>query len=107
MISGLSATERRFLHDEVIQPLQRAGYRVWCFGSRARGDERRFSDVDLLVSGDGNPRRLVGAIEERLVDSNFPYKVDIVIESDLAEAYRDRVLRERTPLDVRGLSERC
>lgn len=94
----LTDDERSFLEDTVAKPLARAGYRVWCFGSRARGEGARYADVDLLVEGPDKPRALIGEINERLIQSNFPYKVDLVLEQDLAESYRDSVMAERVPL---------
>jgi predicted nucleotidyltransferase len=94
----LTEEERSFLEEIVAKPLARAGYRVWCFGSRARGEGARYADVDLLVEGPDKPRALIGEINERLVESNFPYKVDLVLEQDLAEGYRENVMAERVPL---------
>jgi len=94
----LTEEERSFLEEIVAKPLARAGYRVWCFGSRARGEGARYADVDLLVEGPDKPRALIGEINERLVESNFPYKVDLVLEQDLAESYRENVMAERVPL---------
>lgn len=94
----LTEEERQFLTRTVAEPLAEAGYRVWCFGSRARGEGARYADVDLLVEGPDKPRALISEINERLVESNFPYKVDLVLEADLAESYRASVLAERVPL---------
>ncbi|KGE03042.1 hypothetical protein HRUBRA_02372 [Pseudohaliea rubra DSM 19751] len=52
----------------------------------------------MLIEGSGKPRQLVGEINEKLTESNFPYKVDLVLEADLAESYRDGVMREKIPL---------
>jgi predicted nucleotidyltransferase len=107
MIAGLDAAEHAFIERQVVAPLRAAGHRVWCFGSRARGDASGFSDVDLLVSpatsgsaaGARTARALIGAIREQLEESRFPYKVDLVYEPDLAEAYREAVTRERIALN--------
>ncbi|WP_035518267.1 nucleotidyltransferase family protein [Pseudohaliea rubra] len=98
MTLRLSEAELAFLDANVVQPLHQAGYRVSCFGSRARGGGAPYADVDLLIEGSGKPRQLVGEINEKLTESNFPYKVDLVLEADLAESYRDGVMREKIPL---------
>jgi uncharacterized protein len=74
------------------------GATVYCFGSRARGNARAFSDVDLMVVSDKNQARLLARIRETLEDSNFPYVVDIVQERDCAESYRANYLAERVLL---------
>lgn len=94
----LTSAELEFLNTSVVAPLSELGYRVWCFGSRARGEGAQYADVDLLIEGPGRPRALISEINERLVESSFPYKVDLVLESDLAESYREGVLAERVLL---------
>jgi predicted nucleotidyltransferase len=53
--------------------------RVWVFGSRVRGDARRYSDLDLALESNSplNPDLLV-ALKEELSESDLTIKVDIV-----------------------------
>ncbi len=99
MTINLTKEELAFLRQVVVRPLSAAGYRTWCFGSRARGDNARYADVDLLIEGPGKPRALISAISEQLIDSNFPYKVDLVLASDLAESYQSSVMDDRCLLE--------
>lgn len=69
---------------------------LWIFGSRATGRQRRYSDVDLLLSAEPHLtqvqlRRMCDALE----DSDLPYRVDLVNEPELAPAYRPGVMAER------------
>ncbi len=72
--------------------------RVFLFGSRARGDHRPASDIDLaLLPQDPLPRGLVAEIREALEESPVPFFVDLVDLVDLSEASPglcERVLRE-------------
>mgnify|MGYP000459166604 CR=1 FL=1 len=95
----LSNEELEFIRQKVVRPLNTAGYQVWCFGSRARGEGSRYADVDLLIEGPGQPRALLSDINEQLIDSNFPYKVDLVLASDLAKSYWDGVMADRILLN--------
>ena len=92
---GLSDSQCAFIIEHVVEPLERLGARVWCFGSRARGDYRPSSDLDLLVESSEDLRAKLFEISEGLVESNFPYKVDLVEEKNLAKSYRAQVERER------------
>ena len=94
---GLSSSEYEFLMKEVVAPLAVQGAKVYCFGSRARGDHQRFSDVDLMVDPQGADIRL-GNIQERLVQSNFPYKVDLVLLPDFATAYLESYEQDKVEL---------
>ncbi len=98
MTLRLSREELEFLRETVVRPLSAEGYRVWCFGSRARGDGARYADVDLLIEGPGKSRSLISDINETLINSNFPYKVDLVLESDLADSYRASVMADRVEI---------
>jgi len=53
--------------------------KVILFGSRARGDHRTNSDIDLALAGDGIPPRL----NTRLREAAGLYSLDIVHLSDL------------------------
>ena len=52
--------------------------KVYLFGSRERGDNTPFSDVDIgfLASRDISDKLTI--LKEILEESNFPYKVDLV-----------------------------
>ncbi len=62
--------------------------------SRARGDNQKFSDLDVLVEGNVDPK-VLSKIREDLDDSSLPIKVDIVLDSTLAESYRKGVEQDR------------
>ena len=62
---------------------------VKLFGSRARGDYRETSDVDLAI---GCERDLRGVLKGAFEQSRLPYTFDIVLYDDLAHGkLRDRI----------------
>ena len=76
-----------------------AGARVFVFGSRATGGSRPFSDLDLLF--EGGPALTLqerAAMRDAFEASDLPFRVDIVTADDLAEGFRQHVLRERVPI---------
>lgn len=87
---GLSDSEFLFLEEHLIAPLKKNGARVFLFGSRATGKYKKFSDIDILYKcstaaiTNSEIYRLLSFLEE----SNFPYKIDLVSDSDLAASYR-------------------
>jgi predicted nucleotidyltransferase len=87
-----------FLVDTLlVKPLLQRGCRVYVFGSRARGDHQRFSDLDVLIEGTVTAEML-RSIKDALEESNLPIKVDLVRAGDLADSYRTSVERDRTEL---------
>lgn len=95
---GLSNQQYSYLQDTVVTPLKSEGATVWIFGSRARGDHEKYSDVDIMVRCEGDISADVSNIQELLDDGNFPYKVDIVLSSNFAESYRESFDRDKVQI---------
>jgi predicted nucleotidyltransferase len=85
--------------EEIRRTAQKHGARdVRVFGSRARGEARPDSDIDLLVdtgpeTSSWFPAGLVLDLEEIL-----GCKVEVVTEKGLSPYLKERVLREARPL---------
>lgn len=92
---GLTPAEYEHIRSSVVLPLQALGAQVYCYGSRARGDHRQYSDLDLMVEADRDLAATVSEIQEQLSRSNFPYKVDLVQLRHFAEAYKAGYLTDR------------
>ena len=93
---GLSEEEYKLLDIKCIHPLKALGAKVWIFGSRARGDYKEASDIDVLYeAGPTMGWATLGKIESALDESRLPYKVDLVDFKNLAESYKEGVLIER------------
>lgn len=89
--SGDLETVRRI----VTTALRGQPARVFLFGSRARGDQRRTSDFDVAVlAAHPLPRGLLGRIREELEESRVPVPVDLVDLAEASAALREQVLRE-------------
>ncbi len=52
--------------------------RIYFFGSRARGDSSRFSDIDIGFLSDRDISKDLTILRELVEESNIPYKIDIV-----------------------------
>ena len=72
---------------------------AYVFGSRAHGGARRFSDLDLALSGGGSlDPALIGMLKEALSESDLPYRVDILDLALVDPAFAGRVMRDAIPL---------
>lgn len=95
---GISGSDWALIERFLIEPLKKEGYRLYIFGSRARGDHKKFSDLDILVD-DSNvkkplPSHALNSIIESLEDSNLAFRVDLVLINDLALSYDANVKRD-------------
>ncbi len=56
------------------------------YGSRAKGNFKPGSDIDLTLTGSGLDERIRGRIDEELDDLLLPYEFDLSIFSGLTHA---------------------
>jgi uncharacterized protein len=95
---GLTDQQLSLLSDLVISPLKAHGATVWIFGSRARGDHKPFSDIDIMFkpqTGKELPSGFLSRLREDLEESRLPFKVDLVDLNEMAESYKDGALGDR------------
>jgi len=73
---------------------------VGVFGSYARGEQRRDSDVDILIELERPPRiSLIGLVElEYYLSDVLGLKVDLAIKKNLRKRMGERILSEVVPL---------
>ncbi len=68
--------------------------KVYLFGSRARKDNRAFSDVDLAFESQEDISKDLAYISELLEESWLPYRVDLVELSKVNKEFRKKILKE-------------
>jgi uncharacterized protein len=84
---------------EILRIASKYGaHQVRVFGSVARGDSSRGSDLDLLVRFDSGVTLLKLAALIRELESLLESKVDVVSDKGLRPRVRERVLAEAKPL---------
>lgn len=69
------------LKDLVASAVKGTNTKVYLFGSWARRQERRSSDIDLAIKHDG--KLSLSELRTIIAESNVPYNVDVV-DLDLA-----------------------
>jgi predicted nucleotidyltransferase len=79
---------------------ERYGVRaLWLFGSYVRGEQRRRSDLDVLVEFDDRPLSLLKFIElEHNLSDLVGIKVDLVEKGALKPTIGRRILKEVIPV---------
>ena len=77
------------------------GAKVWAFGSRARGDNREASDLDLAVDlGRALTLSELAALSAAFEESALPYKVDLVDMRQISAAFREIVVASRKDISL-------
>ena len=82
------------LKNLVLSSLSGEKVKVILFGSRARGDSQKTSDVDIGVMpyGKFDEKRMV-LLKEKIEDLNIPYKVEIVDFSHVSGNFKKEALK--------------
>jgi len=74
------------------------GVRVHVFGSRAGGWVKPWSDLDLLLEGEGPvPWSAMAALAEAFDDSRLPWKVDLVDRATVSPEFGRIVDAQKVP----------
>jgi uncharacterized protein len=81
--------------------------RVVLYGSRAKGNYKNGSDIDLAIDGSSLDFRSVAALETRLDDLLLPWKIDLALIRDIDNpALLDHIERVGKPLFARSTISR-
>lgn len=76
---------------------------VWAFGSRARGQAKPYSDLDLaLISDQPMPSAQLAALAEAFSESDLPWKVDVVDWARTEPGFRAVIARDKVVLAQAG-----
>lgn len=97
-MSNLSPIYQKSIQDLkslIFETLKEENFIVILFGSRARGDFNRVSDIDIGILPEENfERRKLILLKDRIENLNIPYTVDIVDLSRVSEDFKEKALRE-------------
>lgn len=100
-ISLLNPQDRSAIERIVGPLLALGGARLKLFGSRARGDERRVSDIDLaLIAPQPIALADLALLREALDESHIPFRVDVVDYASAPTKLRVAIDREGIPWPV-------
>ncbi len=96
MVSQQIKTQIRVILDRFLPA---KSYQAFIFGSRARGDNSRWSDIDLgLIAQKQLPGHLREKIREALENSRIPFKVDLVDFHQVSADFKKVALKKIIPL---------
>ena len=66
------------LRNFLIEYFKDKDVNIYLFGSRARGEERKYSDIDIAIDSKEDLKYDLVKLKEIIEESNLIYKVDLV-----------------------------
>jgi predicted nucleotidyltransferase len=85
----------RVVRQLITDKLRDIPSRVYLMGSCARGDNSRYSDIDIAIETlQSAPKTLISDIRDLLEQSDVPFLVDIFDFSQLEERYQKEIKKE-------------
>ncbi len=90
--------ENRHL-EIILNILKSYSFDFYIFGSRAKGDHKPQSDVDICVKGNISLRQK-GEIMEAFDESKLPFLVDLVIWDRCEKSFKDLIAVDMKPLQL-------
>lgn len=79
----------------VLEQSQNCSLKIILYGSRAKGNARRYSDIDIaILPKTPLPASFITHLKTKIEESTIPYSVDVVDLSQTDEVFRNKVLRE-------------
>jgi len=83
------------LKEVIIDFLKSEDVKIILFGSRARKDNYRGSDIDIGIIPYGKiDERRITLLKEKVENLNIPYKVEIINFQDVSENLKDLALKD-------------
>lgn len=66
-------------------------YKLYLFGSRAKGRARKYSDIDLAVDSAELTDKIKSDLEIYFTDSTIPYEIDIVDLNNINDNFKNLI----------------
>lgn len=86
------------IKETIFKHFSPAEYEVFLFGSRAKGNNRKWSDYDIGILGKTKtkiPYGILTKVESELEESDIPYKVDIVDFTQISDRFKSVALKNK------------
>ena len=79
--------------EMILAEVMPEGSEVYLFGSRATGEAKAFSDVDLAVDNNGQamPEEVMTTLRIKFEFSDLPFEVDVVDLNVISEEFREAI----------------
>ncbi|HBR70220.1 TPA: nucleotidyltransferase domain-containing protein [Candidatus Dependentiae bacterium] len=82
---------------DILRTILKDYDQVYVFGSRAKGTQRPFSDLDICLKSDISDYEYE-LLKEKFEESDLPFTVDIIQYNKIDNSFKKRIDQELIPL---------
>ena len=75
---------------------------MWAYGSRVRGNPRRYSDLALVAFTDSAQSARADDLREAFEESDLPIRVDLFLWDEIPDSFHRQIEREYAVLQRAG-----
>ncbi|OUR82906.1 hypothetical protein A9Q82_05455 [Cycloclasticus sp. 46_120_T64] len=89
-------------HQSIVENVikkQLTTQKVFVFGSRARNEARKFSDLDLCIAGEKLSFSQMAKLKGAFSESDLPYFVDVLQEHNLSKKMFESIRKDFVELE--------
>ena len=91
-VIDLSPRQREVVLDLLQTHLP--GVAVWAYGSRVKGNARKYSDLDLVAFTNKRQDVQLNELRHALEESDLPFHVDLFAWREIPQSFRTQIIRE-------------
>ena len=78
------------------------GVEVWAYGSRVRGNPRRYSDLDLVAFTEPGQSSQADDLREAFEESDLPIRVDLLLWNEIPDSFHRQIEQQYAMLQRAG-----
>lgn len=97
---GLEDRHLNFIKDMLKKHIPNPDAKFYVFGSRAKGKNRPYSDIDIAIDCSDLTLERKLKLESDFENSIFPYEVDIVDLNTIKESFKNIIKDDLVELNI-------
>lgn len=80
---------------KIIREILVGDYEVYFFGSRVKGTQHKFSDLDIcLKAKEEIPMQTIAELNEKFIESDLPFTIDLVDFCKIDNSFRESIKKQ-------------
>ena len=105
MNSSLQLNDQQLETVRTLLTRHLPGVEVWAYGSRAKGNAKPWSDLDLVAFAESAQQNAVAELREAFAESDLPFRVDLFVRDEIPESFRENIRKEHVVLSREGKNQ--